>query len=147
MALKLKFRTLFPASVTASSPLTLVKTGLAYVFGFDVTALRESLDPLYVPVQTQQIATAAGAITMASTDGLIAANKTVGAATAIAVAPSLTKTGSCLVSDFKGDAGTNNITLTLTAPDVFPGGGSTWVIAANGGSVLLTPIPGIGYAI
>lgn len=43
MALKLKFRTLFPASVTASSPLTLVKTGLAYVFGLDMDAISAEL--------------------------------------------------------------------------------------------------------
>jgi hypothetical protein len=49
MALKLKFRTLFPASVRATSPLTLVKTGLAYVFGLDITELRASLDPFYTP--------------------------------------------------------------------------------------------------
>lgn len=48
MALKLKFRSIFPALVTASSPLTLVKTGLAYAFGFDVDALRATLDADYV---------------------------------------------------------------------------------------------------
>lgn len=50
MALKAKFRTLFPALVTAASPLTLVKTGLSYAFGFDVSALRTSLDPIYAPI-------------------------------------------------------------------------------------------------
>lgn len=48
MSLKLKFRTLFPASVSALSPLTLVKTGLAYVFGLDINELRTSLDPIYL---------------------------------------------------------------------------------------------------
>lgn len=50
MAFKLKTRTQFPASVTASSPLALVKTGLRYAFGFDVAALQTSLDPLYIGV-------------------------------------------------------------------------------------------------
>lgn len=45
MAFKLKFRTMFPASVTAASPLTLVKTGLAYAFGIDIDALREEIFP------------------------------------------------------------------------------------------------------
>lgn len=43
MAFKVKFRTLFPALVTAASPLTLVKTGLSYAFGIDINSLRASL--------------------------------------------------------------------------------------------------------
>lgn len=43
MSLKVKFRTLFPALVTAASPLTLVKTGLSYAFGIDIDVLKESL--------------------------------------------------------------------------------------------------------
>lgn len=147
MALKLKIRTQFPALVTVASPLLLVKTGLLYAFSLNLNALVTSLIPSFVQAQTQQIATSAAAIAMAATDGSIIVNKTVGGATAITVAPSLGKQGSCLVSDFKGDAGTNNITLTLSGADVFPGGGTTWVIAADGGSVRLTPIPGIGYSV
>jgi hypothetical protein len=44
MALKVKFRTQFPASVTASSPLTMSKTGLAYTFGVDINALSSAID-------------------------------------------------------------------------------------------------------
>jgi hypothetical protein len=44
MALKLKIRTQFPASVTASSPLTMSKTGLAYTFGIDINALSSAID-------------------------------------------------------------------------------------------------------
>lgn len=43
MAFKLKFRTLFPASVTAASPLTLVKTGSAYSFGLNENQLRQDI--------------------------------------------------------------------------------------------------------
>lgn len=146
MGFKLKIRSKFPALVSVSSPLLLVKTGLAYAFSIDMNELLTSFSPFFVAVQTQQIITA-GAATMAATDGLIAFNKTAGSASAVTVSPSLSKSGSCLIADFKGDAGTNNITITLTAPDVFPGGGTTWVIASNGGSVRLTPIPGVGYAL
>ena len=48
MALKAKFRTLFPALVTTASPLTRVKNGLIYAFGFDVNAPRDSLDGLHL---------------------------------------------------------------------------------------------------
>jgi len=146
MAFKLKVRTKFPALVTAASPITLVKTGLEYAFGFDLASFVATLSTLFVPVQTQQIITS-GAATMAATDGAIIFNKTVGSASAVTVSPSLTKQGSCLIADFKNDAATNNITITLTSPDVFPGGGTTWVIASNGGSVRLTPVPGVGYVL
>lgn len=48
MSLKVLFKTLFPANVTAASPLTLIKTGLSYAFGLSINDLRLSLDPLYV---------------------------------------------------------------------------------------------------
>jgi hypothetical protein len=44
---KLKVRSMFPALVSATSPITLDKTGLSYVFGLDTTALRTTLDPYY----------------------------------------------------------------------------------------------------
>lgn len=43
MALRVKFKTVFPANVTAASPLTLVKTGLSYTFGLDPTFVIESV--------------------------------------------------------------------------------------------------------
>ena len=39
MLLKLKFRTQFPALVSVTSPLTLVKSGLSYAFGLDANAI------------------------------------------------------------------------------------------------------------
>jgi hypothetical protein len=96
---------------------------------------------------TVQHFTGAGAVTMAATDTVVAVDKAVGAASAVSVPLSSDKIGGCLVSDFKGDAGTNNITITLTSPDKFPGGGSTWVIASDAGSVFLRPIPGVGYTL
>lgn len=146
MSLKLKFRTQFPAVVTAASPLTLVKTGLLYAFGFDIAALRASLDPLYVPVQTQQIKTTAGDVTVVNSDGVIVLNKAVGAATNVTFPLAAGKSGDCLVTDLKGDAGTNNITLTPTSPETIMGL-ATYTIAANGASLRLKPVPGIGYVI
>lgn len=45
--LKLKVLPRFPASVTASSPILLSKTGGNYAFSLDVTAIRVTFDPLY----------------------------------------------------------------------------------------------------
>lgn len=36
MSLKLKIRSMFPANVAVTSPLTMTKTGLSYIFGFDM---------------------------------------------------------------------------------------------------------------
>lgn len=74
-------------------------------------------------------------------------NKTVGSATTLVMPTSETKVGDVLISDWKLDASTNNITITLSGSDVFPGGATTWTIAADGGSVRLKPIPGVGYGI
>lgn len=135
-------------------------TQFAQLASFDPTAesalVQSSVDGSFSRVtlaallnvsQTQQIKTAAGAVNVAATDGVIVVNKTVGGATVVNFPLSANKIGGCLVSDFKGDAGTNNITVNLTSPDVFPGGGSSWVIASNTGSIFLRPIPGVGYAL
>lgn len=144
--IKIKVLPKFPGSVSVIAPILLNRTGGNYSFSLDVNALEAMLAPSFTLAQTQQIITSGAAI-MAATDGIIAFNKTVGSASAVTVAPSLSKVGSCLISDFKNDAGTNHITITLTAPDTFPGGATTRTITANGGSVRLTPIPGVGYAL
>lgn len=145
--LKLKVLPKFPASVSVLSPILLDRTGGNYAFSLDVNALRTSLDLIYLPVQTQQIKTTAGNVAVANTDGIIAINKTVGAATVVTLPLSSAKIGPCLIADFKGDAGTNNITITLSGSDKFPGGLSSWIIAADGGSVFLRPLAGVGYTL
>jgi hypothetical protein len=57
------------------------------------------------------------------------------------------KTTPVMIIDWKGDAGTNNITIALSGTEKFPGGLSTWKIAGNTGSVVLRPIAGVGYAL
>lgn len=51
------------------------------------------------------------------------------------------KVGSVLISDWKGDASGNIITVQLAGADKFPGGGNTWQIASDTGSIFLRPIP------
>lgn len=113
----------------------------------DGSFARVTLGNLLNASQTQQVKTTAGDVNVSATDGVIAINKGTGAATAVNFPLAANKVGGCLVADFKGDAVTNHITINLTSPDVFPGGGSTWTINANTGSVFLRPIPGIGYAV
>lgn len=82
------------------------------------------------PTNTLRIITAAGAVTMTSADGIVELNKTVGAATAVTVPASPIVGQIQVVKDGKGDAGTNNITLSGTYDGV---GG--YVITTNYGAV------------
>lgn len=96
--------------------------------------------------QTMQIIDA-GDFVVQPADGLIIVNKTVGAATAGLLPDPATKIGKVKVVDFKGDSGTNNITMTQAGAGKFNGNQSSWVIGADGASVVFDPIPTLGYAI
>lgn len=67
MALKLRFRPLFPAVVEAASPIVLVKEGNLYSFTFDVSALYDSLGDIYQGLDATLTALAA----LNSTAGLL----------------------------------------------------------------------------
>lgn len=77
-----------------------------------------------------RIVTAAGAITAATTDHIIEVNKTVGAATTVNMPSCASNAGLVLIiEDGKGDAFTNNITLTPSAGNV--NGQTTFVMNFN----------------
>jgi hypothetical protein len=76
-----------------------------------------------------RVVTAAGAVTVATSDYIIVVNKTSGAATA-ANLPSSPVTGTTfIIKDGKGDAGTNNITITPAAGTI--DGAATHVMNSN----------------
>lgn len=91
--------------------------------------------------------TAAGPATVANNSSVVRVNQTVGAPMTLNMPLSSAKSCPVLISDWKMDAGTNNITINLTGSDKFPGNLTSWTIAADGGSVFLRPIPGVGYAL
>lgn len=70
----------------------------------------------------------------------------VGAPVTLVMPLSANKVGGVLISDWANLAGTNNITIQRTAPDVFPNGVTQLTIAGDGGSVFLRPVTG-GYAL
>ena len=98
-------------------------------------------------LQIVQTITAAGAAAVLANAGIVLVNKTVGAATTLTMPLSSAKTTPVLISDFKGDAGTNNITINLSGSDKFPGNLTSWTIAGDTGSVRLSPISGVGYTV
>lgn len=79
-----------------------------------------------------RVITAAGAITAANTDVYICVNKTTGAASAVTLFASPTTGYVLTVLDCKGDAATNNITITPAAGNI--DGSGTFVINANYGT-------------
>lgn len=84
-----------------------------------------------------RVITAAGAVTVSGTaDYFICVNKSAGAATAVNL-PATPATGlTYLIKDCKGDAATNNITVTPNAGNI--DGSGTYVISNNYGSVAVT---------
>lgn len=67
MALKVKFRTVFPALVEVESPIVLVKAGSVYTFSIDVDALEATFGALFQPIDETLIALAS----LNSTAGLL----------------------------------------------------------------------------
>lgn len=96
--------------------------------------------------QTSQVITT-GDCTVQPNDGLIIINKTVGAATTVTLPAASLKVGKVKIVDFKGDASTNNITVSPNGAETFNGGNTSWTISGDGASSVFDPIPGIGYAV
>jgi hypothetical protein len=67
MALKLKTRTQFPASVLATSPIVVTKNGVVYTFSLNATALETTLGTVYQPLDGTLTALAG----ISSTAGLL----------------------------------------------------------------------------
>lgn len=79
--------------------------------------------------------TATGAITMQPSDQSISVDKTVGAASAVALISSPAAGRAVKIKDGKGDANSNNITITPAAGNI--DGAGTYVINVAYGGVLL----------
>lgn len=162
----------FPANIATDAFLTVTRANGQYTFGADYTILNDDdiLDPAQTLVavydvgagifkqitlselissttQIDQHITDAGPVSILPNAGIVRVDQTVGAAITLNLPEAVSKTCPVLVCDWKGDAGTNNITVNRSGSDTFPGGLTSWTIAADTGSVLLRPIPGVGYVL
>lgn len=169
--LKIKTLVKFPANVLGSNFLTITKANGTYTFGVDYTLLGPGpiTDPttaiiaildqtagVYKEVslssiiasttQIDQHITAAGPAAVLANAGIVRVDQTVGAPMVLTMGLASAKTCPVLISDFKGDAGTNNITINLSGSDKFPGNLTSWTIGADTGSVFLRPVSG-GYVL
>lgn len=109
------------------------------------TATQSALDAK-VSIGVDQHITAAGPVAVANNSGIVRVDQTVGAAMTLTMGLAAAKTCPVLIADWKGDAGTNNITINPSGSEKIQGL-SSWTIAADNGSIFLRPIAGVGYAI
>lgn len=91
--------------------------------------------------RTHRIVASSGGITVAADDAdIIFINKTVGAASAVTLPLSASRVKPVMIVDGKGDANTNNITISpQTGESIYAITNGTHIIDGNGGSVILTP--------
>jgi hypothetical protein len=94
----------------------------------------------------EQVITTPGPVTINPNTSVVRVNQTTGAPITLNMGLASAKTCPVLISDWKGDAGTNNITIALAGSDTYPGGYKNWSIASNTGSVFLRPVS-TGYAL
>lgn len=161
----------FPANVVADDFITVGRANGKYTFGADYTILDPT--PFSDPANTiiavwdegshswkqttlsalisgstgiVQTFTAAGTEAINANTGVALVNQTVGAAKTLTMPLSTVKTCPVLIADWKGDAGTNNITVNASGSDVFPGGITSFKIDGDTASRFLRPISGVGYA-
>lgn len=161
----------FPANIEVEDFLTVVRDNGRYTFGVDYSILSDDaiLDPantliavydvgsgffkqttlsalISATTQIEQHITAAGPVDILPNAGIARVNQTVGAAITLNLPLAASKTCPVLISDWKGDAGTNNITVNASGSEKFPGGISSFKIDGDTASRFLRPIPGVGYA-
>jgi hypothetical protein len=161
----------FPANVQTKNFLTVDRSNGVYTFDVDYSVLEEitSFDPsqeliavqgrsgiwnllslatlFSITTQTEQHITSAGPVTITNTAGIVRVDQTVGAPITLTLPLASDKTCPVLIADWKMDAGTNNITYETSGSDTFPGGLTSRKLRADGASVFLRPIPGVGYAL
>jgi hypothetical protein len=168
---KLKVIPTFPTDVTVGGFLTLVKQNGSFALGinYNLVAGGSISDPSAADVviidqtdgsyklvslsqalasttQIEQHVTAPGPVAVLPNAGVVRVDQTVGAGITLNMPVATSKTCPVLIADWKGDAGTNNITIVPNGTEKIQGQ-SSWTIAADGGSIFLRPIANVGYAI
>lgn len=109
-----------------------VGSGAGFIFSDDVTHSGRSI---FVSGENHKVrvVTAAGAVTVATSDYIVVVNKGTGAATTANLPASPATGDTYVIKDGKGDAATNNITVTPAAGNI--DGAGTYVMSINYQSV------------
>lgn len=97
---------------------------------------------------TVRVVTEAGDIVVGPSVQLLVMNRTADESPSNVILPaSSAKVGKLKIVDFKGNAGAYPHTIQTQGSDEFQGGLTEWTLSGDGASVVLDPIPGMGYAI
>jgi hypothetical protein len=96
--------------------------------------------------QIVQTVTTPGPVNILVNANIVLVNQAVSAPITLIMPESAFKTGEVLVSDWKGDASANNITVQMSGTNKLPGNNTSWTISADCGSIMFRPVPG-GYVI
>jgi hypothetical protein len=96
---------------------------------------------------TDQEVTSGSSVDVGINARTVRVNKLIGSATTLVMPLADDKNGDVLISDWKLDASSHNITIVMSGSNVLPGGLTSWTIASDGGSIRLEPVPGVGYAV
>jgi hypothetical protein len=107
---------------------------------------KPDFDALYAPLGADYEVTSGASAVVANDARTVRINKSVGGAISVQLPAAINKSGPVLIADWKGDAGTNNITISPAGSEKIQGL-SSWIIASDTGSIFLRPIPGVGYVI
>lgn len=145
--IRIKVLPRFPGNVSVVSPVLLDRTGGNYAFSLDMNAILALLVPVFQPIENiDQEITAGATANVQVNANTVRVNKSSGGAISLTLPPANTKISAVLIADWKGDAGTNNITILPTGSEKIQGL-NQWIIGGDNGSIFLRPIPGKGYAI
>lgn len=97
---------------------------------------------------TVRVVTEAGDIVVGPSVQLLVMNRATDEGPSNVILPaSSAKVGKLKIVDFKGNASLYPHTISLQGADEFQGGLTEWMLSGDGASVVLDPIPGIGYAV
>jgi hypothetical protein len=171
--LKLKVLPRIPANLVGDAGIVVVKNGVTYTVKPDYSNLVEllSVDPtqeqilVYNPISgvwnkvslatlinnagtSVRVVAEAGTITVGANTRVLIMNRTADESPSNIILPvAASKIGDLKVVDWKGNSGTFPHTVALSGSDKFNGGLSTWKLWADGASINLTPLSGLGYSV
>lgn len=171
----LKFKVLprIPANLVGANSISIIKNGVTYTIEPDYSGLNElpSFDPtqeqivVYNPVTqtwnkislatlvnnaitSVRVVTEAGTITVGTNTRVLIMNRTADESPSNIVLPAAaSKIGDLKIVDWKGNSGSFPHTVALSGSEKFNGGLSTWKVWADGASINLTPLAGLGYSV
>lgn len=163
----------FPAHVYGEVFIKIDNTGGAYTFSPDYSDIAPlySYDPTQKMIAVQdkttkawsvlsvadltantavtvRVVTEAGDIVVGPSVQLLVMNRATDEGPSNVILPaSSAKVGKLKIVDFKGNASLYPHTIQTQGADEFQGGLTEWTLSGDGASVVLDPIPGIGYAV